>query len=293
LSVKYWELNENIIDAVISIGKITWPAPCPPAIDWPLMPTGPKYAYFRLLGILANSVWNCSKEAASFICRCTVENDKADIRAGAVASLSQFFKEFPETESIVRTCANDDPESTVRAIALRHIGFGSSTSDEVKEFIKQRAKIDRSGEVRIAAIETLAYSFSHNDDEEINSLIKYSAIRDRSRNVRNVALRALYNFMNIDHETQIILKRCATQDAYEGCRRTAFLGFSQTLDVQYARLLASRDVDGLSPGLDPWAPISSVFMQQVATILNEPEYVIRALYERMSEEIPLQLEPST
>jgi hypothetical protein len=59
------------------------------------------------------------------------------------------------------------------------------------------------------------------------------------------------------------------------------------INVPGLAVLASRDLDSMGPGRDPREPVTSDDIAEAAEKLGKSEEEIRALYQRLSEQVPL------
>src|SRR5262249_53901026 len=104
---------------------------------------------------------------------------------------------------------------------------------------------------------------------------------------RRAALRALVRHFHDDPQTKALLRARAVEDADEASRRAALLGFAQMTNVPGLVVLASRDLDSVAPGRDPREPVTSDDIAKAAERLGKSKEEIRALYQRLSEQVPL------
>ena len=86
------------------------------------------------------------------------------------------------------------------------------------------------------------------------------------------------------------LYECVLKDKDENVRGEAFLALARIIPRwPEARTLASRDLDGLSPGLDPLRPRAEGFVNRAAERLGKTPGEICDLYQRLGSELDLPL----
>ena len=105
--------------------------------------------------------------------------------------------------------------------------------------------------------------------------------------LRGCALGALSRHFRDDPQTKALVRARAVEDPDGRCRGAALFGFAQTLAVRELAVLASQYLDGLTPGRDPRKPVTFDDIARAVVSLSKSEEEIRALYQRLSAEVPL------
>jgi hypothetical protein len=216
--------------------------------------------------------------------------DSADnCRASALQALAQYFREDPETTLLLRERALRDSGGKCRAAALRALAVSFGHDPETRLLLRERVVEDSDGDCRNAALHLLANSFGN--DPETKRLLRERAVEDSAGDCRDAALRTLADSFGNDPGTKLLLRERAVADTDAVCRASAFLALAKMTGVQNLIRLASRDLDGEAPGRDPRQPIKLGLITEAAEELGETELGVRALYDRLAEEIPLIIAP--
>jgi len=132
-----------------------------------------------------------------------------------------------------------------------------------------------------------ALSRHFRDDPQTKALVRARAVEETDGRHRRAALQALAEHFRDDPQTKALLRARAVEDPDGRCRGAALFGFAQTLAVRELAVLASQYLDGLTPGRDPRKPVTFDDIARAVVSLSKSEEEIRALYQRLSAEVPL------
>ena len=246
-----WKPTNSIAEACISIGQIVWPVLHPPNRDWPSPSKMLPGTFPHLISVISKTIWNCPDEGHLFLVTCSTSSAEPSLRGCALGALSRHFRDDPQTTALVRA----------------------------------RAVEDTDGRLRRAALQALAEHFR--DDPQIKALLRARAVEDKDGDPRGAALQALAEHFRDDPQTKALLRARAVEDPDGRCRGAALFGFAQTLAVRELAVLASQYLDGLTPGRDPRKPVTFDDIARAVVSLSKSEEEIRALYQRLSAEVPL------
>ncbi len=177
------------------------------------------------------------------------------MRAAALNGLAEYFRDDPETKPLLQTRAVKDPHPSARAAALNGLAKHFRDDPETKPLWQARAVEDPDPSARAAALTGLAEHFR--DDPETKTLL-YDAVNNEMKEVRSAA----------------------------------FLGIAKVLDDPALPLVASQFFSpDWGAGRDPREPITAEIIAQAAEKLGKSEAEVRTLFERLSQEVKLTIEP--
>jgi hypothetical protein len=199
--------------------------------------------------------------------------------------LAQHFRDDPQTKALLRARVVEDADEGSRRVALQALAEHFGNDPQTEALLRARAVEDADEAPRRAALQALAQHFR--DDPQTKALLRARVIEDADEASRRAALQALAQHFGNDPQTKALLHARAVEDPDGRCRGAALLGFAQTLALHELAVLASQDLDGLTPGRDPRKPVTSDDIAEAAEKIGKSEDEVRALYQRLSEEVPL------
>jgi len=214
-----------------------------------------------------------------------VEDKDGDPRGAALQALAEHFRDDPQTKALLRARAVEDKDGDPRRAALQALSRHFRDDPQTRALLRARAVEDTDGRLRRAALQALAEHFR--DDPQIKALLRARAVEDKDGDPRGAALQALAEHFRDDPQTKALLRARAVEDPDGRCRGAALFGFAQTLAVRELAVLASQYLDGLTPGRDPRKPVTFDDIARAVVSLSKSEEEIRALYQRLSAEVPL------
>jgi HEAT repeat protein len=186
------------------------------------------------------------------------------VRSAALEVLARTWPQERSVRELVEQRAIRDEDGTVRGRALRALARSWLQEHSVLELIEQRALQDKDCSVRFSALMALARTWPQ--EQSVRELVEQRALQDQDGNVRAVAMGELVRIWPRNPATQDLMRR-ALLDGNPVVRCAALGGVLQIATDRVARLILSRDLDGLSPFLDPRKPISLRHRQNAASQL--------------------------
>ncbi len=260
-------------------------------------------------------------QVRTLLCRRAVDDDAPDCRVAALRSLRRLSAD-PEIALLLRSRATDDFASECREIALELVG-DCRDDPTTPEVLRRAAAGDPAANCRRSATRALARSYADDErtwpllrrlavedpasicrqellkllsdarynDPLTQALLQQRASADDSPKCRTSAIYLLSSSLNGPHdaETRAVLRQRATEDGDAHCRAAALLQLALAVGEPHGLLLASTDLDGSPPGVDPLEPVTDRRVRQAAAKLGRSEPEIRDVYERLADEIPLTL----
>ncbi|MEH2427138.1 MAG: HEAT repeat domain-containing protein [Nostoc sp.] len=142
-----------------------------------------------------------------------------EIRTQAVVTIAAIWKDNYNTLHWLKDRASVDKSGDVRYSAIEVLASNFKDDPDTYSFLIKRATADNQGGVRRAAIEALASNFK--DDPDTYSFLKDRASVDKSGDVRYAAIEALASNFKDDPYTYSFLINRATADNQGGVRRAA------------------------------------------------------------------------
>jgi hypothetical protein len=166
---------------------------------------------------------------------------------------------FPAVWWLVSQRACEDKHPEVRRTALYLLEMHRMDLPKIRwKLIAQRAREDRDSSVRCTALELLAQRYR--EEETTWELVTQCACEDQAGFVRPTALELLVKHYRLDNRTLIIL---------------------------------SRDLDGYEPYLDFSEPIRASWVEKCAVKLQVSVDEIWAVFRKLADILPLNLDIST
>lgn len=247
---------DSLVDAVKAIEPGSWPPNCIPHEDFLWSNAEHPYRSDVLLA-LARAVWLPLPSLRDKLFSCLESSNWTERRAGVVM-----------------------------------IGFEMPYERRSCEILQSLASTDEEERVRIAALEVLAQCFFEQPDTV--DFMRDRAQKDTAQNVRAAALYVLDTLSTRSpdqHEISRILQTQAWEGKTADARQAALYGWSQTLYSRPLRLLLTRELDDLRPGIDLHEEIDSKRVMEAAEILELSEETIREYYGALFHEhgLPLRL----
>nr|VFJ57322.1 MAG: NACHT domain-containing protein [Candidatus Kentron sp. FM]VFK11812.1 MAG: NACHT domain-containing protein [Candidatus Kentron sp. FM] len=180
-----------------------------------------------------------------------------ELRTGACDALAANWPDGRTRQWLERRAMEDEhelPRRTALGILAEHWPDG-----DTRRLLKQRAVADEHGFLRSTALGILAKKWP---DDATRQLLARRAVADEYGLLRRTALEILAENWP-DDATRELLGRRAVEDPDARARGEAFrlLG---GLHSKFGRILATKDLDGGWPYLDPLKPIPRAHIEQAA-----------------------------
>jgi hypothetical protein len=206
------------------------------------------------LELLADS-WS-NEDTRALVVKNGVHSSNRWIRYAALQALAKTW--LDETSRVFLTQrAVDDEDPFPRSAALQ--ALAEKWPDETSRvFLTQRAVADEDASPRSAALRALAEKWP---DETSRVFLTQRAVDDEDASTRSAALQALAE--KWPDETCALFLQRVLQDPTQGPRGVAWTALGK-LHSKFARLLPTRDRDGVGPYLDPLEPVSPDHIEAAA-----------------------------
>ncbi len=183
-----------------------------------------------------------------------------DNYAPRTAALQALAAKWPDeaTRALLAQRAVQDDNYEPRRTALRALAE-KWPDEKTRTLLAQQAVQDDDGGSRSTALQALAAKWP---DEATRALLAQRAVQDDNYAPRSAALQALAGRWP-DEATHALLAQRAVQDLHNQVRSAAFFGLGK-MHSPFGRILATRDLDGAEPYLDPLRPISRDHIEKAA-----------------------------
>jgi GTPase SAR1 family protein len=187
----------------------------------------------------------------------TLNGSEPGLRVGAMKALAEKWPDESTRDLLTQRAVHDD-SAFPRRVALE--ALAEKWADEsTRALLMQRAVEDHDWQPRQSALEALAEKWP---DESTRTVLTHRGVDDDDEDARITALVALaHNWP--DESTRTFLARKVVEDPTPVARGAACRSLA-TLHSEFGRILWTRDLDGLSPFLDPLKPIPRAQIEKAA-----------------------------
>ena len=121
------------------------------------------------------------------IVKAATEAEYWEVRRAAIRDLARIWKDDPQTLSILKERAREDPEAFVRQAAVQELARGWKDDPDTLPILKERAREEQDGYHRLTAIQELVRAWK--DDPGTIKIIETlrNPIRRRTSAVQQAA----------------------------------------------------------------------------------------------------------
>ena len=266
-----WQLN-NLTNAAKEIGG-----------RWPKLPdvAGISHSISNVSSFVTGSgrIWVhfAAMVGADRALICEFASDKhPNIREGALEVLAEKWPD-DRTRKLLEDRAVNDENYDPRSYALEAL-VKKWPDDRTRKLLEDRAVNDENEAPRSSAFETLAEKWP---DDRTRKLLEDRAVNDENEAPRSSALETLVKKWP-DDRTRKPLEDRASADGFAA----SYVGWEHS---QFGRIVFTKDLDGISPYLDPAQPISRDHIERAAKEADVPDdevdETVRSLSEHMGWDI--------
>ena len=255
-----WESHvaAMITEAVGIIGSVQWPAPYPPAIDWPKVmdhpPSGFAWDYvtqiFSAVAAVGKLVWNAYEPTYDWLRSIAISDKEMWKKYAAIGALGSRFAEDSRTDSVLSEIGNSNVkdgnsnlEEVVRGKAFSTLVEYFWSEPTISQMLLEHAVDDPSATVRGAILQ--AFAQRPRNSLEVGELVRSRAVEDPDDAVRAAAVYALARHRLDDPRTGDLLRARAVDDPGAYARGAALDALAQHFrdEPRTADLLRARAVD--------------------------------------------------
>jgi hypothetical protein len=169
----------------------------------------------------------------------------------------RYFPQHEQTWDLITQRVHADQNASNRQMALQLLATGRKEVPTTWDLITQRVHADQDAGVRQKALELLATG--RKEVPATWDLITQYAREDKDTGVRQKALELLVTRQELDH---------------------------------WSRTILSRDLNGITPYIDPNKPISKDWVQRCATKLGVTAEKVLEMFQKLVQVLPLRLDVS-
>ena len=224
-------------------------------------------------------------------------------RLGSIEALAKTWSD-QQTRDLIHTRAVEDKEYFIRTAALKALAK-TWPDQKTRDLIHARAVQDENDDPRTAALEALAKTWP---DQKTRDLLHSRAVEDEDDSTRRAALEALAKTWP-DQKTRDLLHARAVQDENNSTRTAALEALAKTWPDQktrdllharapedgfitsllgkqfseFGKIIFTKDLDGISPWLDPTKPIPQDHIKKAAKKTNIPPHKIDETVQALSK----------
>ena len=197
-----------------------------------------------------------------------VRCDDWDVRRGAIQALAENWPD-KTTQKLLAERAVQDEDDTPRQAALTALA-DKWPDESTRKLLAERAVQDEEGGTRASALVTLADKWP---DESTRKLLTERAVQDEGTTPRRAALTALADKWPDESTRKLLAERAGS----DGAIASIFGG----LHSAFGGIVFTKDLDGISPYLDPAEPVPPEQIRKAAERIKLPadtvEEVVRSL----------------
>jgi hypothetical protein len=228
------------------------------------------------------------EEVKQFIKQCAQHDKQGNIRKFSVSFLANYYTYAPDTLPLLQQIATQDINNDVRCTALNALAKHYAHLSNIQSLLQEISRVEKDRYVRHAAINALIRHYA--DSPTVQQLLEQKVIEDKDSDIRCLAAKALAKqiMYNTTASRLSLLQQVALHDLEAKVRSYALGGIVGHYNDIWQKLL-SKYLDGRALWLDPKEPIDEKRVDKAAFQLGLPAEIIREHYQKIAQEIPLQL----
>ncbi len=194
-----------------------------------------------------------------------VQDKDEGVRRVALEALAEKWLD-ETTRKQLTECAVQDKDENVRRVALEAL-VEEWPDEHTRKLLTERAVQDKDEDVRRVALEALVEEWP---DEHTRKLLTERAVQDKDYSPRSVALKALAEKWPDETTRKLFAERAVDPSLNVRQRAGCWYTLSKT-HSEFGRIVFTKDLDGVTPYLDPAKPISGMHIKRAAKKASVPD----------------------